>query len=919
MALSLVYQQQIVTELVEEDGLLIMGRGLGLRRMLCILLQIYAEPQNLVILINTSPEDVNSIQDELACMGVKKPGLRVIKWDTTPEESYELCWTLYCRNEIYRRGGIIAVTSRILAVDMLVERIPTHIITGILDLPKFERSLDYTDVSGTEQGKEGFIKAFSDQPEPFVTGFAPLQNMLKTLLLRKVYLWPRYQLTVAECLEKEKPDVVELNPQLSDSMLKIQNAITECMDTCLREVKRNNPTVEIEELAAQNVMFKAFDAIIRRQLDPVWHRVGMRTKQLIVDIKSLRKLQTCLETILADSTRLEGNPYRQQSPWLFTEAASTIFSVAKERVYLKEVEFINTKPERGIPPGIKPILEECPKWQLLANIMEEIEFEIEESILIMVNDEHTSSQLKEYLSTMEEEKDAHSRSGTPVLKRLLQNHFRWKNEVRQYRRTRYGPTRILGDERYMTVGGSNTMRGSGTQPPNKRRRVRGRPATVGNIITTLPTHAVQVFEHEVTEMADYANAGELPLVEAEKEHSDAFDPEQFSNFFGLVALPSVVVIRRYQGDTDDRMLAELKPRFIVMYDPDPAFIRRIEVYRASNPGVAVRVYFMAYDNSIEAQLFLSSVRKENEAFQRLIREKSVMAIPIQENEKKNIAGEDIFLKTLDTRVAGGRRITVSGPPKVSHGITESIVNDIIVVDIREFKCSLPPTLHAHGFTILPYTLQVGDYILNPNMCVERKSIQDLIGSFSTGRLYDQCVEMHEHYKIPILLIEFDGEKSFSLKDLSDMKTDVTDNDLQAKLVMLMMSFPKLRIIWSSSPHETAVIFEDLKTFEVYLSILLYETEPLSQKNYEEPDGETTARVGLEAGESYQENSASQMAKELLRSLPGVSSQNWKILTNSVESIERLSKLHLDELQGIIGVDAGKELYDFLNYQAEFNV
>lgn len=57
-----------------------------------------------------------------------------------------------------------------------------------------------------------------------------------------------------------------------------------------------------------------------------------------------------------------------------------------------------------------------------------------------------------------------------------------------------------------------------------------------------------------------------------------------------------------------------------------------------------------------------------------------------------------------------------------------------MVDIREFKCSLPPTLHAHGFNIVPYTLQVGDYILNPEMCVERKSIQDLIGSFTTGRL-----------------------------------------------------------------------------------------------------------------------------------------------------------------------------------------
>lgn len=86
MALSLEFQRQTVSEIATEDGLLIMGRGLGLRRVLCTLLHIYAEPENLVILINTSPEDLHSIQDELTCRGVKEPGLRVIVWDTAPEE-----------------------------------------------------------------------------------------------------------------------------------------------------------------------------------------------------------------------------------------------------------------------------------------------------------------------------------------------------------------------------------------------------------------------------------------------------------------------------------------------------------------------------------------------------------------------------------------------------------------------------------------------------------------------------------------------------------------------------------------------------------------------------------------------------------------------------------------------------------------
>jgi len=60
-------------------------------------------------------------------------------------------------------------------------------------------------------------------------------------------------------------------------------------------------------------------------------------------------------------------------------------------------------------------------------------------------------------------------------------------------------------------------------------------------------------------------------------------------------------------------------------------------------------------------------------------------------------------------------------------------------------------------------LQVGDYILTPEICVERKSISDLIGSLLSGRLYNQAVSMTRHYAKPMLLIEFDQNKPFSFQ------------------------------------------------------------------------------------------------------------------------------------------------------------
>lgn len=87
----------------------------------------------------------------------------------------------------------------------------------------------------------------------------------------------------------------------------------------------------------------------------------------------------------------------------------------------------------------------------------------------------------------------------------------------------------------------------------------------------------------------------------------------------------------------------------------------------------------------------------------------------------------------------------------------------VIVDMREFMSSLPNVLHQKGMNIIPVTLEVGDYILSPTICVERKSIQDLFTSFASGRLYHQVEMMSRYYQIPVLLIEFSQDKSFSFQ------------------------------------------------------------------------------------------------------------------------------------------------------------
>jgi DNA excision repair protein ERCC-4 len=65
-------------------------------------------------------------------------------------------------------------------------------------------------------------------------------------------------------------------------------------------------------------------------------------------------------------------------------------------------------------------------------------------------------------------------------------------------------------------------------------------------------------------------------------------------------------------------------------------------------------------------------------------------------------------------------------------------------------------------SVVPLTIAVGDYILSPNIAVERKSIPDLVGSLGSGRLYSQAEAMCRYYSEAVLLIEFDETKPFSL-------------------------------------------------------------------------------------------------------------------------------------------------------------
>ncbi len=876
-----------------------------------------AAGNNLILVVGADERENGWIGEALAehaaiSMSPKARGLSIVNTDVM---------SVGTREKMYAQGGIFSITSRILVVDLLTSLLAPETITGLVVLHAdrvVATSLEAFILRIYRQrNKAGFLKAFSDNPEPFTTGFAPLSTMMRNLFLRNVSLWPRFQVVVAQALEgKKKAEVIELEVSMSDSMRDIQNAIVECVEVSIGELKKSNSGLEMENWNVDSALFKQFDMVVRRQLDPVWHRVSWKTKQIVNDLTVLRGMlhslltydavsfNRHLDTILATHSPPSGSTRQNQSPWLFLDAAHTIFDTAKRRVY-------TGKPTQGDTDDIeslRPVLEEQPKWAILAEVLEEIDRDLyfnpvarddsNGTILIMCTDTEQCRQLREYLQTMhvrpatarvhddEEEGKEEGPSAAFMLRRRLRKYFIWKKDFAKISAT------LFADNQTALNGSTNTRNQSktsyrGKPPANKRRRVRG-GANAGSGPSRAANGSILASEDKPLEVASLIS--EIQPTEAESAQKEEIlaDPlDDMEDYYQLYDMQDLVVIHAYDGDMDEHVLEEAKPRYIIMYEPDTSFVRRIEVYRSSHNDRNVRVYFLYYGGSVEEQRYLSSVRREKDAFTRLIKEKSSMSVVMTLDAHGIEDPQEAFLRTINTRIAGGGRLAATAqPPRV-------------VVDVREFRSSLPSLLHGRSMVIIPCMLTVGDYILSPNICVERKSIKDLISSFKDGRLYNQAETMQLHYKSPMLLIEFDQNKSFTLEpfadlsgSLSSMSSSNASSDLQSKLVLLTLAFPKLRIIWSSSPYQTAEIFESLKT-----------QEP-------EPDPIAAVRVGLEGGQKVEDQSFNREPQDMLRVVPGVTGKNIKSLVVEMGSLREVANASVEELEPAVGKEAGRQIYRF---------
>lgn len=868
--LVLEYEHQMFLDMVQSDALVVCAKGLPYDRVIINIMNAYSDAGNLILVINWSDWEENYFKSKI-----------------DKKYLHEVANTAAERERIYFEGGIQFISTRILVVDLLKKRIPIELITGVFVMRAHTIVESCQEAFALrlyrQKNKTGFIKAFSSNPQAFTIGYSEIERTMRNLFVKELFIWPRFHATVRASLKRFEPQTTELHIPMSEKMVAIQSHILDIMNFLVKEIKRINRTVDLDEITVENCVTKQFHKILQAQLDCIWHQLNSQTKLIVADLKVLRNLM--ISTIYNDSVsayalikRYRTTEYAlSNSGWVFLESAEQMFTTAKERVYNASGEF---EPEP------------CPKWNFLNEILKtEIPSDMKKKnsnlspkVLILCQDSRTCFQLRQVLTGGEHKF---------LLYKAMQNNIPIGKLSKSFQKVQ---NVNLPEENSSIKNEANPI------PTTQNKEVDELSELLSNDVLSEENIFQESYILTMTQKG--CDLSLEDKADDESLENNTIESSQFESFLEMENIDMTAIsakkeqplicIQTFKTERDgimalDKMLEDIEPRYVIMYHCNIAAIRQLEVYEARlrRPLLdRIQVYFFIHNQTVEEQSYLTSLRREKQAFELIIDTKSKMVIPEYQDGKTDEAF--VLLKHYKhteeeqnkmTRKAGGQIDVVLESPKV-------------IVDMREFRSDLPCLIHKRGIEVLPITITIGDYILTPEICVERKSISDLIGSLNSGRLYNQCIQMQRYYSKPILLIEFNQNKPFHLqgKYMLSANSTTTNADIVKKLQLLNIHFPKLRIIWSPSPYATAQLFEELKVGKP------------------EPDIKTAVAIGSEEPGGDVHDAVNSHIFDFILRLPGVNSKNIHKVMRHGGDMKQLLKKSQAELADLLDSQANAKMF-----------
>ncbi|HLH45270.1 MAG TPA: ERCC4 domain-containing protein [bacterium] len=248
------------------------------------------------------------------------------------------------------------------------------------------------------------------------------------------------------------------------------------------------------------------------------------------------------------------------------------------------------------------------------------------------------------------------------------------------------------------------------------------------------------------------------------------------------------------------------------------------------------------------------------------------------------AGRIVYLVTRHTRdevyhyiakrrrrdVVNAIKNDVNNPPTpISSRPTQDTMYTGIEVaaDVRETNSEVAVYLSNLGVKLKLTKLNVSDYVVSDDICVERKTVDDFTASVVDGRLFDQALKMRRTYRKPILIVE--GENIYSSR--------LNPESIRGALISLAVDYG-IPILWSRSANETAHLIARM-----------------------------AAREQREAGsrpiirDSRKPVNDEQIKEFIVASLPGVDAVRARSLLRHFGSVLRVFTATMEELESVEGI------------------
>ncbi|MDD4128631.1 MAG: DEAD/DEAH box helicase [Candidatus ainarchaeum sp.] len=303
-----------------------------------------------------------------------------------------------------------------------------------------------------------------------------------------------------------------------------------------------------------------------------------------------------------------------------------------------------------------------------------------------------------------------------------------------------------------------------------------------NQINNDPKSKVIVFNHyrdSITEVVEFLTTGEgAELIKPRKFIGQATKGKEK----GMSQKIQQEVLEELRNDVHNVLVASSVAEegldiptvdLVIFFEPVPSEIRTIQRRGRTGRHHKGKMIVLMAKNTRDEAFFWTAKSKERKMKETLHSMKKNNSFILEQKPK-----EQTILNEFDTK--------------------EQNEKIIIFSDSREQASNINKELFSHeDVKLITKPLDIGDYVLSKDVCVERKTIEDFLNSMIDGRLFTQINNLRQNYAKPLIILEGNTTELFTLRNIHK-------NSIFGALTSIALDY-QVPLLNSKDSNETAQI------------------------------------------------------------------------------------------------------------------